>query len=64
MDIRLNDVLVLKKSHPCGSAEWEVLRVGADLRLKCRGCEHMVMLPRVSVEKNIKKIIRSGENDG
>lgn len=64
MDIKLNDVLVLKKPHPCGSCEWEVLRTGADLRLKCTGCGHMVMLPRSGVEKNIKKIIRSVENDG
>ncbi|MCR5824343.1 MAG: DUF951 domain-containing protein [Lachnospiraceae bacterium] len=56
MNIKLNDILTLKKSHPCGNAEWEVLRVGADLRLKCRGCGHMVMLPRLQVEKNIKMI--------
>ena len=56
MNIKLNDKLTLKKSHPCGSAEWEVLRVGADFRLKCSGCGHMVMLPRAQVEKNIRMI--------
>ena len=56
MDIALNDILVLKKSHPCGSKEWQVLRVGADLRLKCVGCGHMVMEPRTKVEKNIREI--------
>lgn len=61
MDIRLNDVVVLKKAHPCGSHEWQVLRVGADLRLKCGGCGHMVMLARTLVEKNIKQIKRSEE---
>ncbi|MBQ7636563.1 MAG: DUF951 domain-containing protein [Lachnospiraceae bacterium] len=56
MNIKLNDKLTLKKPHPCGSKEWEVLRVGADFRLKCTGCGHMVMLPRVQVEKNIKAV--------
>jgi hypothetical protein len=56
MNIKLNDILTLKKPHPCGSTEWEVLRVGADFRLKCSGCGHMVMLPRVQVEKNIKAV--------
>ncbi len=56
MNINLNDKLTLKKPHPCGSTEWEVLRVGADFRLKCAGCGHMVMLPRVQVEKNIRAI--------
>ena len=63
MDIRLNDVLVMKKAHPCGEKKWLVLRVGADFRLRCMGCGHEVMLPRKAVEKSIKKIITaSGEN--
>ena len=56
MDIALNDILVLKKPHPCGSREWQVLRVGADIRLKCMGCGHMVMDARTKIEKNIKEI--------
>ncbi len=51
------DVLRLKKQHPCGSFEWEVLRVGADFRLKCTGCGHQIMLPRRQLEKSVKKII-------
>lgn len=58
MDVRLNDVLVMKKSHPCGSKEWLVLRTGADFRLRCKGCGHEVMQPRFKFEKNIKKILR------
>ena len=58
MDIQVGDVLKMKKQHPCGSFEWEVLRIGADFRLKCRGCEHMVMIPRTKAEKNIKEILR------
>ena len=56
MDFELNDIIKMKKPHPCGSQEWEVLRVGADFRLKCMGCNHQVMLPRTTVEKNIRGI--------
>lgn len=56
MDIQIGDVLQLKKPHPCGSKEWEVLRVGADFRLKCLGCEHQIMIARRLLEKNIKEI--------
>lgn len=56
MTIELNDIVKLKKKHPCGSFEWQVLRVGADFRLKCIGCGHQVMMARTLVEKNIKGI--------
>lgn len=56
MNINVGDILTMKKPHPCGSKDWEVLRIGADFRLKCCGCGHIVMLPRVKSEKNIKKI--------
>lgn len=56
MDIKVGQVLKLKKKHPCGSHEWEVLRTGIDFRLKCEGCGHMIMIPRVKLEKNIKEI--------
>jgi len=61
MDIRLGDVLELKKTHPCGGKQWLVLRVGMDFKLKCTTCEHEVMVPRVKIEKNIKKIQRENE---
>lgn len=61
MDICLGDVIKLKKPHPCGSQEWEVLRVGMDFRLKCMGCGHQVMLPRKLVEKNIRGIRKPEE---
>lgn len=60
MDIRLQDVLLMKKPHPCGSREWKVLRTGMDFRLKCLGCGHEVLLPRSKAEKNIREI-RRGE---
>ena len=60
MDIRLGDVLVMKKKHPCGCDTFSVLRVGMDFRIRCDGCGREVMLPRVKVEKGIKKVM--GEN--
>lgn len=56
MDIKIGDILTMKKQHPCGTKEWEVLRIGADFKIKCCGCGHIVMLPRSKVEKNIRKI--------
>lgn len=61
MDIRVDDILELKKGHPCGSRRWQVLRVGMDFRLRCMGCGHELMIPRSKAEKSIKKIIRPGE---
>jgi hypothetical protein len=58
MDIRLGDVLEMKKNHPCGSKQFEVLRIGMDFRLRCVGCGHDMMLPRLKAEKNIRKILR------
>lgn len=58
MDVRVNDVLVMKKNHPCGSNSFLVLRSGMDFKLKCEKCGHEIMLPRSKAEKNIKKIIR------
>ncbi|NLL93552.1 MAG: DUF951 domain-containing protein [Clostridiales bacterium] len=56
MQFELEDIVKLKKKHPCGSFEWSVLRVGADFRLRCIGCGHEVMVPRTLVEKNLKGI--------
>ena len=61
MDVQVGDVLMMKKEHPCGSKEWKVLRVGMDFKLVCNRCGRQVMLPRSKAEKNIKKIIREGE---
>ncbi len=61
MDIRIGDRVSLKKGHPCGSNEWEVLRVGMDFRLKCMGCGHMILVPRKLVEKNLRRLVRGGE---
>jgi len=59
MDLRLGDVVRLKKQHPCGSFEWEITRLGADIGLRCQGCGRRVMLARSKVEKRIKAVARS-----
>ncbi len=56
MDIRLNDILIMKKAHPCGSDRWQVFRTGADIKMRCLGCGHEVMNPRFKIEKNIRAI--------
>ena len=56
MEYQVGDIITLKKLHPCGSRQWEVLRVGADFRLKCCGCGHQVMMSRKLVEKSTKEI--------
>lgn len=60
MNIHVNDILVMKKAHPCGSHQWLVLRVGMDFRLQCTGCQHEIMTPRSKAEKNIKSVLRDG----
>ena len=65
MDIRVGDVIKMKKPHPCGSHEWEGLRAGMDFRLKCLGCGHQVLLARKLVEKNVRGLTRpQQENNG
>lgn len=58
MDIRPNDVLTMKKNHPCGSNKMFVLRSGMDFKLRCEGCGREFMTPRNKIEKNIKKVSR------
>ena len=58
MDVQVGDILQTKKPHPCGAQVFEVLRVGMDFRIRCTGCGREVMLPRVKIERNIKKILR------
>ncbi len=58
MDVQLGDVLLMKKTHPCGSKEWKVLRTGMDFRLKCLGCGREILIVRSKAEKNIREIHR------
>ena len=64
MDVRVGDVLEMKKQHPCGGKQWGVMRVGMDFRIKCKTCGHEVLVARSKCEKNIKKIIREEEKGG
>ncbi len=63
MEFNLGDVIKLKKAHPCGANEWEVMRVGMDFRLKCNGCEHQVMVPRKLVEKNFRGFVKKLDSE-
>lgn len=56
MDIEVGDVLTMKKEHPCGSRDWQVLRVGMDFKLRCNGCGREMMIPRSKAEKAAKQI--------
>ena len=57
MELFLDDVVRLRKPHPCGSFEWRVVRLGADIGLRCLGCERRVLLPRSTVERRIKQVV-------
>lgn len=59
----LNDIVEMKKQHPCGTNEWKIIRMGADVRIKCEGCQHSVMIPRREFEKKMKKVIMSASED-
>lgn len=61
MDIRVGDKLLMKKEHPCGGKIFYVLRAGMDFRIRCEKCGREVMVPRVKIERNIKKILREEE---
>lgn len=58
MDVRVGDIIDMKKEHPCGNRRFEVLRIGMDFRLRCLGCGHEMMIPRHKAEKNIRKVER------
>lgn len=58
MQLFVGDVIVLKKPHPCGGHNWEILRTGMDFRIKCLTCGHSVMLPRTRLEKGIRQVIK------
>ena len=61
--ILVDDILEMKKAHPCGSKRFKVLRVGSDIKISCLGCGHMINLERIKLEKMIKKIIHKDEEN-
>ena len=62
MELKVGQIIKLKKQHPCGTNAWKIVRVGADFRLKCTGCDHQVMLQRKVVEKSFKGFIDNTDN--
>jgi hypothetical protein len=61
MDLKTGDIVEVKKNHPCGNNKFEIMRTGADFRIRCLGCDKQVWLPRIKFEKRIKKIIERKE---
>lgn len=60
---QLGDIVQMKKPHPCGSNEMEIIRMGMDIRIKCVGCKHSILVPRAKFEKNMKKVLRSVDSE-
>jgi len=60
VDFRMEDVVLMRKPHPCGGAEWRIVRLGADIRLECCTCRRRVLLPRRDLEKRLKRFVSRG----
>ena len=60
LDLRIGDVLRLRRAHPCGASEWTVDRLGADIGLRCRGCSRRVLLERPAVERRLDVFVERG----
>jgi hypothetical protein len=63
-ELQMNDVLRLRKPHPCGNTDWVVVRLGADIGLKCLGCGRRILLPRREVARRMKTYVHKGGSDG
>jgi len=63
-DLRMADVLRLRKPHPCGTSDWVVVRLGADIGLKCTGCGRRILLTRREVARRMKATVKRGEEPG
>ena len=63
MDVQVGDSIITKKPHPCGSKAFTITRVGMDFRIRCNGCGHEAWIPRVKLEKSIRRVVESAEND-
>ena len=61
MKLNVGDVVRTRKAHPCGSDQWEIVRLGADVRITCVGCGRSVLMPRVKLERRIKQFVRRAE---
>ncbi|MTD31213.1 DUF951 domain-containing protein [Planomicrobium sp. YIM 101495] len=59
----LHDTVEMKKGHPCGANSWKIIRMGADIRIKCEGCQHSVMMPRADFAKKMKKVLKKADTE-
>ncbi|APU45789.1 DUF951 domain-containing protein [Limosilactobacillus fermentum] len=59
----LNDIVEMKKPHPCGVNRWQIIRVGADIKIECTGCGHIVMMSRYDFNKRLKKVLERAEQE-
>lgn len=59
MNYKLGDKVIMKKNHPCGCNIFEIIRLGADIKIRCTKCNHVIMLPRIDFNKRIKKVIEN-----
>lgn len=60
---QIGDIVIMRKSHPCGSDVWEILRTGVDFRIKCQKCGRVLLLPRAKFEKSVKKLVQSNVSE-
>lgn len=56
-EYKVGSIVIMKKDHPCGGNEWQVTRVGADIKIKCEKCGRSIMLPRIEFNKKLKKVV-------
>lgn len=61
LDYKLGSIVIMKKQHPCGTNKWEIIRVGADIKIKCLECNRTIMLPRIEFNKKLKKVVSDEE---
>ncbi len=59
----LGDHVIMKKGHPCGSNDWEIVRLGADIKIKCTGCGRLIFMPRIEFNKKLKKVLAKEDHD-
>ena len=62
-EYKLGSIVVMKKQHPCGSNEWEITRIGADIKIKCMGCGNVIMFPRHEFERKMKKVVEKAPQE-
>ena len=61
--IAVNDILIMKKPHPCGENRWEIIRMGMDIKIQCTKCGRLIMLPRREFDKKMKKVLEKAPRE-